>query len=108
MAAAPAGAVVAPNANYQMYGTACANSPCGLRVTITENVNNASVRAHLLCSNGTVVLGGWHTAVGSTSSTPLCGSGTSAAIGYEEWNMSQHNLKQCWARPAGWNGFCGG
>jgi hypothetical protein len=108
MAATPAGAVVAPNANYQMYGTACANSPCGLRVTITENVNNAAVRANLDCSNGTTLLGGWHTAVGSTSATAQCPNGSQAQVGWEEWNMSQHHFLACWVRPDNWNGPCTG
>ena len=106
LATGPVSATVKPGATYQMYGTSCANGPCGMRLTITSNPNNASVRAEVDCANGTTVYGGWHTAVGETSATPECGGGTSAGSGWEVWNMSQHFLSVCWQRPQNWNGSC--
>lgn len=99
-------AVTSPTGPYQMYGTACGNSPCGERFTATSNPNNAAYRAVVVCSNGTNSVGGWKTGTGSQSATGECPGSSEAEFGEVEWNKQQLNIKFCWSRPGSWTGTC--
>jgi len=105
-AAAPAPVPPAPAANYQMYGTSCADSPCGSRVTAFENPNNAAYRAETDCSNGTILFGGWKTGTGNQSATGQCPNGSHATSAWEDYNMAHNYTQLCWVKGENWNGVC--
>jgi hypothetical protein len=104
--AAQAAPLTAPQGNYQMYGNDCNNSPCGERITITQDLSNYYVRAELVCADFTVKYGGWKNNVGDTSATAECGAGTHAQDAYLQYDKTHFYVKFCWERPQNWNGSC--
>lgn len=109
--ALPASASVQPIVGYTMFNSTCSSGgPCQERIQILGNQNNAATRAWIDCysilGGFTRLYGGWHTAIGDTSTTPSCDSiGRSGEAG-KQWNKTYLYTVTCWSRGGSWNGSC--
>lgn len=94
-----------PQTTFQMYGTDCADSPCGEHIWINSNPNNVSIRARVTCAdssgNNSEIYSGWHTDVGVKMSTPECGTGKHAIDGEFQYTMLNTTVF-CWIKPFDW------